>query len=53
MAVKVRAGLRGLDAGLDAVRIGGLSMLLDGGSGTLLGRQGSRICSQTLLETAV
>jgi acetylglutamate kinase len=53
MAVKVRAGLRGLDAGLDAVRIGGLSMLLDGGSGTLLGRQDSRICSQTLLETAV
>jgi acetylglutamate kinase len=36
MAVKVGAGLRGLDAGLDAVRIGGLAMLTDSSAGTLL-----------------
>lgn len=36
MAVKVRAALRGLDAGVNAVRIGGLDLLTRAETGTLL-----------------
>lgn len=53
MAVKVRAGLRGLGAGLDAVRIGGIELLTNAEAGTLLTVAGSDDTAGQLEEALV
>lgn len=53
MAVKVRAGLRGLAAGLPAVRIGGLELLTDPEAGTLLAPAKSNDLAPELEEALV
>lgn len=53
MAVKVRAGLRGISAGLTAVRIGGLDLLTDDDAGTLLTPAGSDVAVPHLEEALV
>jgi len=53
MAVKVRAGLRGIAAGLTAVRIGGLNVLTESDAGTLLTPAGSDSVVSQLEEALV